>query len=194
VNNPDQFDQILDDALSHYREAEPLARLEDRVLERVRLHDKRHQRLWWRWSAVAAAAAILAMAAWVRLSDRAWHGVAPSTWALRQTPPVELPSRLPEIGATNEPPPAVRTPVAKAVGSGRPHRSAPPPPVSAERFAMREQFPSPVPLKPEERGLMALAQRHPEILAYRTGDDREIVIAPIDIQPLAESGEDKGEN
>jgi len=193
VNNQEEFDEILDDALAYYREAEPLARLEDRVLQRVRLRDQNQRRLWWRWSAVAAAA-ILAMTAWLRLSDRAWHGVAPSTWGLRQTPPVELESRLTVIRPANEQPPAARTAAPKAVGSGKPHRSSPAPLVSAEGLAIREQFPSAVPLKPEERVLIALAQEHPEILAYRTANDREIVIAPIDIQPLAGSGEDKGEN
>ena len=63
----DEFDRIMSDALSEYREAEPLAGLEDRVLRRVQQQSGR-QRLWWRWSfAAGLAVALLAVAAWIEL-------------------------------------------------------------------------------------------------------------------------------
>jgi hypothetical protein len=62
---------------------------------------------------------------------------------------------------------------------------------------MREQFPLQVPLKAEERVLLALAQTHPEVLRELSRDDsdQEISIAPINIKPLVdETGGNQGEN
>jgi len=193
MNNNDEFDQILDDALAEYREAEPLARLEDRVLQRLRLHAEHRRKLWWRWSAIAGATATLAITAWMGLGDRAWHKVAPSSLAQKRALPAELPSRAPVIRAAREQPASTRASVAKAVRSQSSHVFALTPLASAQRVAMRDQFPAPAPLKPEERVLLALAQIHPGILD-RSDDDKEIVIAPIDIKPLAGSGDDQGEN
>jgi len=193
MNDQDKVDQILDQAFAEYREAEPLARLEDRVLQRVKLHAEHRRRLWWRWSAIASAAAALAIAAWIGSGDRARHEVAPSSLARKQAPSAELPSRVPVIRAAMDRPASTRASVAKAVRWRGSHVSALTRLVSAERVPMREQFPSPVPLKLEERVLLALAHIHPETLD-RSDDDKEIVIAPIDIKPLAGSGDDKGEN
>ena len=65
MTHNDEFDKVLDDALSEYREAEPLAGLEDRVLQRLQLQTEQRRKLWWRWSAIAAAAAALIIAAWI---------------------------------------------------------------------------------------------------------------------------------
>ena len=60
---------------------------------------------------------------------------------------------------------------------------------------MPERFPSPAPLKLEERMLLALATTQTEILMGKTGDDKEIVIDPINIKPLVdETGAYQGEN
>jgi hypothetical protein len=54
-------------------------------------------------------------------------------------------------------------------------------------------FPSPSPMTPEERALLLLARRDPDLLAdaFSTGNRLNaapIQIAPIEIQPLDKSG------
>ena len=59
MNDNEQLDNILDEALSAYREAEPLAGIEDRVLQRLRLQPEARRFASWKWGAVAACAAVL---------------------------------------------------------------------------------------------------------------------------------------
>jgi hypothetical protein len=65
----DEFDNILDDAMAEYRDAEPLAGVEGRVLRRLAERTKR-RRAWWGWSLAAGLAmALLAVASWFELRD-----------------------------------------------------------------------------------------------------------------------------
>ena len=185
----DELDQILDDALAEYREAEPLAGLEDRVLMRVKSQAEGARRPWWQWNAIAAAAAALAIAAWIGFGGRGRHE-APAPVAKKQALPAESYPRAKEEPVAKE----------KAAKANRPQSPRAPAPVQVASTAgapMREHFPSPAPLRPEERMLLALAQTHPESLGElsRDDDDQEISIAPIHIKPLAEvSDENQGEN
>jgi hypothetical protein len=182
------LDQMLDDALAEYREAEPLAGLEDRVLQRVKSQTKRARRPWWRWHAIAAAAAVLAIAAWIGFDGRTRHVVVSSPVVQKGEFPAQ-PHRATERGAAKEQ-------VAKANRPQSPRAPAPVQMASTAVAPMTEHFPSPAPLKPEERMLLALAQTHPEFLRELSRDDseQEISIAPIHIKPLAETGDDQGEN
>jgi hypothetical protein len=189
----DEFDQILDDALAEYREAEPLAGLEDRVLQRLRLQAERRRKLWWRWSAITAVAAALVVAAWIGLGNRTRQEVVTSSVVQKQVPPIEPQSRTADARAANEQRAAKPTVLAKSVSHGA--RVPTPAQFAAEHAAMGKQFPSGAPLKPEERMLLVLATTHPEILMDMPDDDKEIAIAPISIKPLVdEAGGSQGEN
>jgi len=188
----DEFDQVLDDALAEYREAEPLAGLEERVLQRLRLQSEQRRSLWWRWSAIAAAAAVLVVAVWIGARDRTRHEVlAPSV--VQKQAPIE-PQRPPASAPARDDMVAKNIPVA-TTASRSTHMSAPVQLASSEAAPMPERFPSPAPLKPEERMLLALAMTHPEILPVKSADDREIVVDPINIKPLSSENRDyQGEN
>jgi hypothetical protein len=189
----DELDQVLDDALEEFREAEPLAGLEERVLQRLRLQPERQRGFWWRWSAIAVAAAALAIAAWIGLERRTRQEIAPPVATVKQAP-VEPAQKSASALAASQPI-AKRNPVAKPVS-----RVAAVVPMPAQLAADRavpgaETFPSPVPLKAEEQMLLALATTHPDLLTKEPDGDKEIVIAPINIKPLVdETGGPQGEN
>jgi hypothetical protein len=192
MRTSDEFDQVLDDALAEYREAEPLAGLEERVLQRVRLQTDQRRRLWWRWIATPVAAAVLLIAVWIGVRDRTRHEVvAPSV--LQKQAPIESPQPSINTHADNRQLPN-RTPGAKTAA-----RSTPvPAPVqlpSREPARMPERFPSPAPIKPEERMLVALATTHPEILMDQPATGQQIVIDLINIKPLVDvTSGSQGEN
>src|SRR5207249_4402312 len=68
----DELDRIVDRGLTGYSNCEPLAGLEDRILNRVRLADagRGHSRLW-PWALVVPALAALATVAVLSRSGRA---------------------------------------------------------------------------------------------------------------------------
>ena len=78
MKHNDEFDGLLHDALAEYREAGPLAGMEERVLRRVRCilngHDARWDRLW---RAFAVASMAMAITAWIGLHDRVRHQTVP---------------------------------------------------------------------------------------------------------------------
>jgi hypothetical protein len=188
----DEFDQLLEDALAEYREAEPLAGLEDRILQRLRLQTERRWKGWWGWSAIAAAAVALVIAAWIGLGDRTRQDVAAPSVVQKATPAEPQPTA--DARAANEQPARKRPPVAKTTSHSAPLASSAEL-ARREPVPMPERFPSPAPLKSEERMLLALAMTHTEILMSKTEDDKEIVIDPINIKPLVdETGAYQGEN
>lgn len=194
MTHNDEFDQVLDDALAEYREAEPLAGLEDRVLQRLRFETERRRKLRWRWSAITAVAAGLTVAAWIGLGYRVRPEMASSSAAQKHSPPIERQPRTAETRVANEQSTSKRLAGSNAV-SPRAYVPVQAQFTGTEPAPMPERFPSPAPLKPEERMLLALATTHPEILMDKPDDDKEIVIAPINIKPLVdETGGDQGEN
>jgi len=191
MTHHNELDQLLDDALAEYREAEPLAGLEDRVFQRLQWQTARQRRLWWRWSAIAAAAAALVMAAWIGLGHRTRPEVAPRL-AAGNAAPVEppQPSGTLKSGQPVAKPVAVAKPVSHIASVHSPAKL-----VADNPVPKAESFPSPAPLKAEERTLLALAKTHPELLTKDSDADKEIVINPINIKPLAdETGSSQGEN
>jgi hypothetical protein len=191
MNHNDEFDQILDEALAKYSAAEPLAGMEHRILERVRMQAKRNRKTW-RWGVFAACTALLAVAAWIGLREPDRREIAPMQTATAQ--PQRLPVE-PQPKNTNASPPITPTrPLIARVHSRGPN-------VAGEKVLestgrTRPEFPTPEPLNSEERALLALAQTHPEVLSRLADhDDQEIAIAPINIQPLANApGSKQGEN
>ena len=154
----DELDQLIDSAMAEYADAEPLAGLEERVLERVRL-ERAGKRSFWRWSiaVVAVAAALL-----VILVPR------PQQVDVRRT------ARSAEV--REGPPPAANhaTPP-----RARPQTSRSP----QHRMPKRDQFPTPAPLTAEERALLHLARFHSDEL-QPTRELQPIEIAPIEIAPI----------
>jgi hypothetical protein len=160
----DDLDKLIDGALAGYSSAEPLAGLEQRVLNRARAERSSRQRRGW-WTAVALAASAVAAAL---------VAVAPQR-------------RVPAPVAVVLPPPQVE-PASPAVVSG-----AAPRPAAAVRRARgprvlpkRNLFPTPSPLSPQERLLVQLAESRPQLLLGRPVD--EICIKPIEIAPLQVDG------
>ena len=191
MNHNDEVDQILDGALAEYRDAEPLVGMENRVLQQVRTHAGNRKRLRWQWNALAACAAMLAIATWIGLRDRADHVIVPSQ--LIVTRQVEPPTRNVAAMVDDKNP---RPDVARVLPS-RSHDVADRVRLPRTQGArMHQQFPSPAPLNSEERALLAMAQTHPEVLTeLASKQDNEIAIAPIDIEPLVKATtSNQGEN
>lgn len=189
----DEFDRIMSDALSEYREAEPLAGLEDRVLRRVQQQSGR-QRLWWRWSfAAGLAVALLAVAAWIELRDPPYRPLIEQTTVQQVTPVpdtagnfADLEKRKPDYPETF--PSEV---LGRSRRGGAPLKAA----YTVARRPTRDRFPVPAPLTSEERALMALARTNPEALQTLSRNDEALAIAPITIQPLTGTGGDnQGDN
>jgi hypothetical protein len=201
MNDNQHLDNILDDALGEYREAEPLAGLEDRVLQRVRLQPEKRLLTLWKWGAIAACAAMLAIVAWLGWRE---HGAQIQINVAR--PPVEARS-------TSAPPPT----------EGPAHSTRTDPSASRSLNQLRaesdrnvggrsqatdirqtqaavhnadgpEYLRQPTPLTPEERQLLALAQTHPDALRAVSQEDQPITIAPLTIQPLLSEANRNGDN
>jgi hypothetical protein len=157
----DELDRWIDGALSTYSSAEPLAGLEQRVLDRVGLAEAARRRRW-RWTLALAIPAVAA-AMFVVLAPKP----APIALVAVEAPPA--PVVLP-------PEPA---PVRRKAPKPRRTASKPAPP-------KRNLFPTLSPLTDEERLLVQLARSSPELLLAKPAD--EIEIKPIEIAPLQIGG------
>ncbi len=193
MNHDEHLDTLLDGALSEYRDAEPLAGLEARVLQRLPLQPQGHRVAWWKWATVAACAATLAFAVWLALRPQVPTtpplaatrnlDVSPHTHPASQTPRSALQSR--------------REPSTESARNTD-HRvltsTTPRPQLAAVANASDESAPLPAPLTSEERQLLALAQTHPDALRAIAQEDRPIAIAPLNIQPLPSEANSNGDN
>lgn len=187
MNTNNEFEAILRDALAEYRDAEPLTGLEARILRRVQGPQRR---AWWGWSIAAGLAmALLAVAAWFELRDPPYRPV--STYqasadrpVFGQAPPMAHtrggPADLPQFTPKSSDHLPRRT-----VAAQTPRATVVPP-------SVREEFPASSPMTSEERALLALANTDPDALRTLPGNEKELAIAPITIQPLA--GGNEGEN
>lgn len=189
-----EFDNILDDALAEYREAEPLAGLEGRVLRRLAERTNRRT-AWWGWSfAAGLAMALLAVAVWFELRDPPYQPLPTYQGSTEQAAPSRHTDRNRADFRSAKPP---GYPEGFPPGtSEQPRRASARPalPGGAHR-GRRSQFPVPVPLTSEERALLALAHTDPEALQTLPGNDHELAIAPITIQPLADgTSSNEGDN
>jgi hypothetical protein len=201
MNHNEYLDKVLDEALSDYREAEPLAGLEDRVLQRLRLQPEVRRRSWWKWGAFAACAAMLAIAVWL-----GWRGHNARTEATQQ--PVEVRNTLapPETKIAARPATTDSNETASHLSSKSQAKSgrdaSRPLLATATRSAQalnhndrgREYAREPVPLTREESQLIALAQAHPDALRSISQEDQPITIAPLTIQPLLFETNQNGDN
>jgi|HubBroStandDraft_4_1064222.scaffolds.fasta_scaffold00031_55 hypothetical protein len=188
MNNDEQLDNILDEALSAYREAEPLVGIEDRVLQRITAQSETKRRLLWRSIAAVACAAIIILVVSIALRH---SGEVPVQHATQRP-------QIPVTVAKSDDQPSVATQFARAAEPSSPKRSKPrsataiaaPSAVASatERkphaVPAPDQFPTPMPLNAEERALLALARTQPEMLLTRSYKEREIEIPLIEIKLL----------
>ena len=181
-----QLDNILDEALSEYCDAEPLAGLEDRVMQRVQEQQAVRQTRGLRWAIAFGCAAALAFAVWLGLERRAPQTTPPSAVATTgsvQPAPVQAPSvAVADTGANTSNRPKSARHIASAIAL--PAQSA---------HVMPAVFPSPTPLTAEERTFMAALQRDPLAMPAASDADTAITIAKIEIKPLSIGGETSGD-
>jgi hypothetical protein len=170
----DELDNLIDSTLSGYSTAEPLAGLEQRVLNRVRAAEaSRRRRRFWTLAALAGPAfAALAILLLIR------PGAPPPAPVARVTAPAVRVA--PESPA---PPPAVSPEKPRPSVSGRAPVARPSP---QRELPKRNVFPTPAPVTPEERMLVELAVSHPQQLLIQPVE--HIEIKPIEIAPLQADG------
>ena len=189
MTNDNQFDEILDHALSEYRDAEPLSGLEDRMLRRFESQPNSRSASWRlaRLAAFATTAALLLLA--IFLITRSHQPQAQREQASSTSPP-------PAAGQASVPP-VKNSPLAAArrpepqtsmgsKSSDVQSLAATPSPVQA--------FPTAVRMTNEEHALVAIATAHPDVLQASVREDELITIAPVVIKPLASSTEYEGDN
>lgn len=193
MNNNQQLDNLLDQALSAYREAEPLAGIEDRVLQRLRMQPKESRTAWWKWAALAMCAAVLAFAVWLGSRSHAPQGpVARQQTQARNVnlPPEAKPAAKTSRAVTNRHAPQVQIRIQARVslGAGTPAQ------LGRLDDNRRESPHMAAPLTGEERQLLALAQSHLDALRAISAEDQPIAIAPLTIQPLPSQANQNGDN
>ncbi len=189
MNHDEHLDNILDDALGEYRDAEPLAGLESRVLRRLQAPKPFGAGFWLRCGIAAAAVAVIALVIWIGMARRTPPTVDPAGDVAAQ-PKVVTPSRAPAIATKG---PAIAS--GNIQIQGRTSRL----PVSATAVPARNKpatagvFPVPVPLNDAERAFASALNRHPEALRAPAADTAP-VIAQIEIKPLSTTDEIPGES
>ncbi|MGA9565684.1 MAG: hypothetical protein WBS19_09200 [Candidatus Korobacteraceae bacterium] len=187
MNHNQELEKILDQALSEYRDAEPLSGLEDRVMRRIQEQKAIRQPRGLRWAIALGCAAAIAFAMWLGLERRPPQTTAPSARANPesvQPAPVQVPSvAVADTGAnaSHRPKPARQTASAMA-------------PPEQPTHVMPAVFPSPTPLTAEERAFVAALQRDPVAMPTASDADTAITIAEIEIKPLSVGGETSGDN
>jgi len=206
MTNDKRFDELLDYALSEYRDAEPLSGLEDRVLQRLRSQTVERRNARRIWGAIAACAALILIGVWIsvgapsRLPLAGWGSSHPTatkreTASQKQVPPPPAAvSQAHEIAAPHAAEqPNLRPIPPRAGGVGHPiviaRAEAPAP--SATTIS---QFPTPAPLTAEEHALLAVLHSNPNVLPNQREDAGRTEIAPLEIKPLAGSAAPTQEN
>lgn len=175
----DEFDRLLDSALSTYADADP--NLAPRVLRQLSLQTTmRRRRTQWLWSAglaTAATALLLSIAPW-------------------RTPQPQLAPRTEASVAPPQPHPAAPTETTHTIAPHAP-RTAPTRAVAASAPSPKQDiFPAPRPLSPEEQALAHLvAQSSPDqrrdLLTAQQQADAPIRISTISIPPISSPSEGK---
>jgi len=213
MTNHDQFDELLDHALGEYRNAEPLAGLEDRVLQRLRSQPAERRNPLWIWGAVAACAALVLIGVWIGVENS-------TTPHLPTAGKYGPPTAPPKEGGVGHPPEAkvgtrgseelahvtkrptrpkegrVGHPAPRGLKSARDNRSKG---LNGRAEAVplqnvASQFPTPAPLTAEEHALLALLHADPNVLPKLGDDANDMAIAPLEIKPLAGSAAPTQEN
>jgi hypothetical protein len=153
--NYDELDRALDAALAKYAAAEPRAGLEGRILATLRTaSDPAPDRAWWRWTVMAAVAAVLlvTVALGWRTGKPRHPAVADHLSHASQAPlpETEVVSNAHKNGVQPHVPHHLQTTT---------HHDRLPVVATVPRL---EQFPSPLPLSEQEEILASYVSRYPE--------------------------------
>ena len=209
MNHGDEFDDILKEALHEYRDAEPLAGLEDRVLQRLHSQTVQRPRPRWIWGAVAACVALVLIGVWIgvensttpHLPTAGKYGPPTGEGGVEHPPEARVGTRGSEelADVTKRPTlPKERAghPAPRGLKAARDDKNKGLN-GTAEAVPLQNvasQFPTPAPLTAEEHALLALLHADPNILPKQRDDANDIAIAPLEIKPLAGSAAPTQEN
>lgn len=178
MTNHEEFDGLLHQALGEYRDAEPLAGMESRILARL---DRRHSRrspFVLRFAFALATAVVVALVIWLGIARRPPQTFAPADSAIvRPVGKAPVPSPAPSTADATSGTAALRKPAVYSV------LAAPSPKIAAH--TMPGVFPSPAPLTPAELSFVAALNHNPDALPVSSETDQAITIAEIEIKPLA---------
>jgi len=193
MNHDEHLDHLLDEALNEYRDAEPLAGMEDRVLRRLGVQPAVRRNMWWKWALVATCALVLVFAAWLgfrgHAPQRPVAGQATETSIANIPPEAKPAAETPHAATTRHSPLPHKNTQIQIARSAAPHTQ-----VARLDDSARGSRHLPVPLTGEERQLLALAQAHPDALRAISQEDRPITITPLTIQPLPSEANPNGDN
>jgi hypothetical protein len=171
-DEPNAVDRMLEEALSTYSSQEPLAGLEQRVLNRVHAECAPvRPRVWGRALVVSVSAGVVAAS------------VAAMTFLAMR--PVPDPPRAPTVIAQLPKP----TPILVAAQPV----SKPPASHASQQLPKSREFPRPTPVTSNERALLALLQRAPDatrdaFIDFENRSSRPIPVEEIKIEPLKNDG------
>jgi len=187
VKNPDDFDELLNEAVSEYRDAEPLAGMEERVLTRLQASEPARKGLGWRWVVAISCAATVVVAVWSGAARRTPQTAAPAEIASGATVESALPSTAPMQAIAP-------TPKSSEIHRHATRSSPVATPTESAAKTKLAVFPSPTPLTPEERAFMAVLQMSPDAMAAASPPDAPVTIAEIEIKPLQDTNPRPGED
>ncbi len=166
-NQRDVLETILDSALHSYSQAEPLAGLEERILNRAGTANVKGSRPYLRSLVVASLLGVLCLGVFTLMRPKQ----IPLVTAAHKPP-------VPSLSALELP---VRSPL-QQVPTFRPRRPR-------QALAKQEQFPTPEPPTAEERNLMRFIERDPKQAAeafasLQRKSDTPLAIEPLQVRPL----------
>ena len=196
MTNDNPFNELLDHALSEYRDAEPLAGMEDRVLKRLQSQSAERHWAWWMWGAVATFAALVLVGVWIGISNRTRPSSSTQpTQAREQTAPPSGTTTSPSLQSHGV---AIQSATQRASVKPTELKNAATVIARAETpiqsGTMASQFPTPAPLTAEEHALLAMLHANPDALPKPRENSDDTTIAPLEIKPLAGSAAPTEEN
>jgi hypothetical protein len=185
TNKDSQFDELLDHALSEYRDAEPLAGIDARILRRLQQRETIRQRAGLRWAIAVACAAALAFTIWLSIGRRTPETATNEVAAVPSTAQ-RSPAMSAEAQQRSTPTPSGSAQVAAKYSTPMPMAGTKKP------IATQPVFPMPTPLTAQERAFMASLQGNAAVAASGADPDSSIAIAEIQIKPLTAGGQSSG--
>ena len=188
----DEFDRMLDAALAKYAAVEPRTGLEERVLASLRAEQARvPDHAWWRWSAIAAVAAVIVVAVALSLrSDKPSHPVVGNHPPTPMQAPKERGMEIIAIAHRSGTRPA------RPSTAQKPEMRPSPPEGAIARAPKLEQFPSPQPLSEQEKLLQNYVAENPEqavlLARARTEALRQDQLEEMNSFPSGDPARDSG--
>jgi len=166
----DELEKILDDSLEHYCAVEPLAGLEQRIVQRLAAERAVRSKRTSQWALAFACATGLA-------------AIAVFTFVHHQATPVQA-----NLTSVFSPPPLPLMRPHQEFSLFIPVRRAKPNPVN-QRLPKQSLFPASVPLTREERALVRFAMHAPqgrldELSKWQNQPLTPISIEPVQVEPV----------